>query len=71
MARQYGYTITIKGFLPADRKLLEASHKATAMILAAQKDPTKRAELADALTNVEIKVNTTSLKIQDSPDETF
>lgn len=59
--RTFGYRVTIRGFLPADRKSVENVAHAVNLIMAAQGDPTKRGELADALVGVTLDVKPTSV----------
>ncbi len=60
MPRQSGYRVTIKGFLPADRKSIEATARAIALVQKAIADPASRGELLDALLGVELDVTNTT-----------
>lgn len=68
MPRQSGYRVTIRGFLPADRKSIEDTAKAIKMIQGAcpqegKVSPEHQAQLLDALVGVEIEATSTSREI--------
>lgn len=67
MPRQSGYRVTIRGFLPADRKSLEDTAKAVKLVQQAIGDPTHRGELLDALVAVEMEVTSTTRIVNAEP----
>lgn len=65
MPRQSGYRVTIRGFLPADRKSLEDTAKAVALVQKAIAG-TGRGELLDALLSIELDVTSTTRVVADN-----
>ena len=68
MPRQSGYRVTIKGFLPADRKSIEATARAIALVQKALAEPAARGELLDALLGVELEVTNTTRVVEAAPE---
>ena len=66
MARQSGYRVTIRGFLPADRKSIADTAKAIALVQKAMADPASCAELLDALVGVELDIVNTTRVVEDA-----
>ena len=63
MPRQSGHRVTIRGFLPTDRKSVKSQHDATELILKAQTDAEMRSGLADALLDVSVDARVSSREV--------
>lgn len=58
--RQSGYRVTIRGFLPADRKSLEDTARVVGLLQKSVTDPEMRGELVAALIEFAMDVKSTS-----------